>query len=663
MANNIVVIASVGNDGQNYEIVHPANIPGVIKVGGSVVGDWTWSFTNLGLGTPTNGTYIDLIAPAENVESTIPPNSYSTPWNNNIGDGTSFAAPMVSATAALMLSVNSCLYPPQVRDILVNTADKVHPQTVANYFWNPATPGHSKEAGYGRLNTKKAVVAAQEMYKQSLDLYIKDIPTDFGAEPLSAPPYTHVWESPDIWVRNANDGFANKYHQNPLFNTLQNPNYVYVRVRNKSCTPSSASQATLHLYWAKASTVLNWPASWNGSQTNPLMGQEIGSGINLPAINGGAEYVVEIPWVVPDPMDYASMFFGWNGHFCLLARIVSNDDGMYQQEATNTELNTYTNNNIAQKNVTVVDGIQNNGPNLGGAVIIGNPQTYPIQAGLSFEIPVARLDIFDKAQVLLKMDDVTWRKWKDGGSNGEHINVYSEDEQLIELLNHEATINDLEFNESEKSVVGVLFHFKVDDAFANDETYALRLKEFQSLDGERLHIGGETYEIRKYQRPPFDADAGSDLVVNKNEIVTLTANSISEPVSYKWYDCEGNLIHTGQNLTISEEFSTKYRLEVMAATDGFKDWDSVRIEVRTGRITSLYPNPVTDLLTVTHQIENSSSSYIVISQPFSNTVSNYIINPSSTFTTINFENFAVGIYNVLLVCDGNIVDAKTIQKQ
>jgi subtilisin family serine protease len=91
--------------------------------------------------------------------------------------GTSAATPMVAGTAALMLSVNSCLSPASVKDILEQTADKPGGY---NYQYNSFKKGHSKELGYGRINAWQAVKAAQEMKKTTLDLYIKDSPKDLG---------------------------------------------------------------------------------------------------------------------------------------------------------------------------------------------------------------------------------------------------------------------------------------------------------------------------------------------------------------------------------------------------------------------------------------------------------------------------------------------------
>lgn len=106
------------------------------------------------------------------------------------------------------------------------------------------------------------------------DLYIKDTPLDTGSEPN--PDTGPMWVSEDIWVRNAPDpGYQpNPFpetspswtplpHQNPEYrdSKYSQPNYVYVRVRNRGAAASTGAER-LRLYWAKASTGLAWPTQW-----------------------------------------------------------------------------------------------------------------------------------------------------------------------------------------------------------------------------------------------------------------------------------------------------------------------------------------------------------------------------------------------------------------
>jgi hypothetical protein len=87
------------------------------------------------------------------------------------------------------------------------------------------------------------------------DLYTKDSVEDTGDEPndeTTGPLYL----SSDIWVRNAQDVIlsSGRYsqednplrHQNPEYSALGNPNFVYIKVRNRGCNIIPAGTYTFY---------------------------------------------------------------------------------------------------------------------------------------------------------------------------------------------------------------------------------------------------------------------------------------------------------------------------------------------------------------------------------------------------------------------------------
>jgi hypothetical protein len=80
--------------------------------------------------------------------------------------------------------------------------------------------------------------------------------------------------------------------------------------------------------------------------------------LQIPHLDPGQSVVIEIPWYPPDVNDYNCA--GQAGHFCLLARIETSSTapfGMTTAEGINVGTNTRNNNNIAWKNVTIVDNV------------------------------------------------------------------------------------------------------------------------------------------------------------------------------------------------------------------------------------------------------------------------------------------------------------------
>jgi subtilisin family serine protease len=184
-----VVVFSAGNNPTNNGYVHfPSNVDvaGVLTVGASDRFDFKSFYSPLGNPSSSNNQLIDLVAPSHRAYSCqiatetfeawaidIPRDAGYNPVHerdcltgtlpaigsilpdtgvNNLAytgrfGGTSYACPLVSGVAALMLSLNPNLTQQQVFDILTTNADQV-----GGY-----TNGRSNEMGFGRLNACRAV--------------------------------------------------------------------------------------------------------------------------------------------------------------------------------------------------------------------------------------------------------------------------------------------------------------------------------------------------------------------------------------------------------------------------------------------------------------------------------------------------------------------------
>jgi subtilisin family serine protease len=144
--------------------------------------------------------------------------------------GTSFAAPLTAGVACLILSVNQNLSWEEVRQVLLDSADKI--DAAANpYNLAPASrpPGTRNDRyGYGRVNAQRAIQLAQA--GSARDLYIRDTVGDIGTVPQ---PAWGFWDSPDIWVRNTDDGGTT--HQNTI---RGQDNFLHARVWNRGAQAS-----------------------------------------------------------------------------------------------------------------------------------------------------------------------------------------------------------------------------------------------------------------------------------------------------------------------------------------------------------------------------------------------------------------------------------------
>lgn len=385
LQNNIVVIYSAGNSadhvrGDKGEVEFPANtskeLVDLIAVGASDRNNQqanyspTDSYNPVDLVAPSHTAYNSRITgEAYNVwsidipgdlgyntwrkPSTFPlpavgemlPSTGSSPLNytGRMG-GTSSAAPQVAGVAALMLSVNNCLSNKQVKNILLQTADKVGNY---DYRFQNYQGSYSYEMGSGKLNAHKAVSGAQKLFSNTLDLSIKDRTDDIGYD--AGYPWTWDFDnSPDIWVRNQDDGLVNQKSEAPVYQGNDEKVYVYVRINNISCALSTASEK-IALYWSRASTSSSWPENWDGSEKE--VGGLIGK-INIPIIQPGEETIVKFTWDLQQPEEFSGFQFAeW--HSCLLTRIEESNDDPITVHPERLEHDVYYNNNVAMRNLVI----------------------------------------------------------------------------------------------------------------------------------------------------------------------------------------------------------------------------------------------------------------------------------------------------------------------
>ncbi|TQD39033.1 hypothetical protein [Haloflavibacter putidus] len=566
---------------------------------------------------------------------------------------------LLTGIAALVFAANPNLTAQQAKDIIINTTDDIY-----HIPWNQPFVG---QLGSGRVNAYRAVLTAKCMddpnYIGELDLMVRNSMVDYGVEP-DINTGNVMWNSSEIWVRNnAGESYID-VHQNPEYDPV-NPNFVNVRVTNRSCVTSSGNEQ-LKLYWSKANTALSWPAPWDGSLTvgnNVPLGGEVGS-LTIPSLQPGQEAVLEFEWMVPNPQDYIDLNPNpW--HFCLLARIESNDDPMTNEE-TDVVItsNVMNNNNIGWKNTTVID-VNPNTPAIGGVVAVSNP--YSQSKNYSLELVVDQTDrpnvngkkLFEEAEIGIEMDDILYAAWERGNKKGSHFKTTHNPKKII-VTDTVTLIDNIQFAPNELGSLYLTFNFLTKE-LSNKHKYTYHVFQKDLSNGEIT--GGETYKIRKKSRPTFTADAGNNKEIYRSESVTLEASEINEDAVYNWYDVHGNLIHTGTSITVSPQFTQQYKLEVISNLDGLKDYDETEIKVNPYRIETLVPNPATAQVTVNYLATDATSAYVMVVHQNTGNTSNYIIDPQVFSHTIDLSNFASGLYSIVLVCDGEIQESKNLIKQ
>ncbi|MET0401339.1 MAG: extracellular metalloproteinase [Cystobacter sp.] len=214
----------------------------------------------------------------------------------------------------------------QVRDGIIAAATTLHGgEDVCRLWTSFATFGLGSNAVSGGSASTTPTNGFAVPAACKTDVWSKDKPWDTGVEPDPATAANGMWESEDIWVRN---NLTPGPHQNPEYGQT---NYVHVKVRNRSAV--EASNAVVEFYGTSAATGTSWPSQWIfiGSQ-------------NVASLPGGADTEARVAWNPPV-----------QGHYCLMARLVTAQDPMTFTETGDPSYNTRYNNNIVWRNTNVVN--------------------------------------------------------------------------------------------------------------------------------------------------------------------------------------------------------------------------------------------------------------------------------------------------------------------
>jgi thermitase len=294
------------------------------------------------------GPELDICAPGRNVltiTNTAPGNTTTSATVT----GTSFATPLTAGVGCLVLSVNPALSFQEVRQVLFDTANKIDAASMA---YTPAPAGfppgtRNDRCGYGRVNAQDAVIRAG--LPSTRDLYIRDTTGDTGTVPQ---PTAGFWDSPDIWVRNLEDGGMT--HQAPL---AGHPNFVYARVWNRGADTSLPCWVRIYVasyagvefrypYDFKRDTTAaaggGTPGNLRSTAEFPAIGTYLLGTQRIGSIPSHGSATVDVQW----PASLIPPTAEW--HPCVLVEVSPHDGPLP------TGPHTWENNNIGQKNVTVI---------------------------------------------------------------------------------------------------------------------------------------------------------------------------------------------------------------------------------------------------------------------------------------------------------------------
>ena len=224
--------------------------------------------------------------------------------------------------------------------------------------------------------------------------------------------------------------------------------------------------------------------------------------LTIPALAPGEAVVLEIPWYPSDPAHYACL--GDMAHFCLLSRITP---GITTAEGTDISTNVRNNNNLAWKNIQVIDDFP--GAIAALSLIIKNDTDRPMVAGLMFREATDRFVRLSEqvAAVHIGLAPELHRRWVEGGSRQQNLKPTELDLKRSQGVNAEIAksrfltmggtvgmIENIQLRPFESLPVHLIFQLKPDYAPSND-TMVFDVVQRQSVGDRTEVVGGVQYRI------------------------------------------------------------------------------------------------------------------------------------------------------------------------
>jgi hypothetical protein len=349
------------------------------------------------------------------------------------------------------------------------------------------------------------------------DLWIRDGEGDDGSQPHEGQ-VVHL--SNDIWVRRQDDGVM--IHENPIYRgPNQEPNTVYVRVRNRGC--SGVSEDTpVHLYWAKAGTNLAWPQPWNGRAIQvPGAGGAGGAGgaserevaiggpieadrlVTTGPVEAGQSTVVRFQWQVPNPADYLALDAD-KTHFCLLAYV--GDDPPEDDDLPGL---VRSNRRVAWKNVSVLGETDdyNSYVSIGGTAD-ANYHRLVFEVG---DDPGSVGSVFEWGPVWVELPATVYQRWEEAGgpfvAADDHIDriELSDTGATVFLAESGARIRGLGLRPNDFLTIQIGFepqYQNVEPQRSRMDVYHLHVTQYAELAGpdsgpdELRMVGGQRIDIK-----------------------------------------------------------------------------------------------------------------------------------------------------------------------
>lgn len=502
------------------------------------------------------------------------------------------------------------------------------------------------------------------------NLCIRDNYDDDWAEPNLTTDV--LWDSPDIWVRNTDDGDTG--HQNPDYDPEEPVKTVYVRIHNNGTKDYVATETNdpkakfIHPYWAKTATDMS-ARTWMGMEgygRRPYVqptGGRIDNPVYIPSIPAGECVTVEIPWKTTENMFKFPGEDNTDGHlFSVLAKI--KNDGQPEEFSDTLCLDPKTSKRIAQKNTMILEPDGKNATKEAAAFVrnasdASVKHSIEIRDRTGITTPNDK-SLFDVASVELTMSTKIFNAWQRGGSKTSGVGMPTEDApQTFRFTSDNGAIHliNLNRNEFDKVFLKLNIHSRSNNQLGQRYVFDL----IQRDEHDRI-VGGTAFTYKEPAMLIWPITINALTADNGN--VELQALMPEDGMWPEWSDQTDGVIGTGDRITVKPTRQNDTFTVSAMTSNGELAEGAISLEPTTGikSVTQSLTEERLDIKLLSST--GSSDSEITVSaiEKAETRPLRQKIDANQEGMSIDASSLPSGLYVVVMTIDGTVVDSVKFNK-
>lgn len=485
---------------------------------------------------------------------------------------------------------------------------------------------------------------------ETLDLFIRDNEDDTGKEyNVTTEP---TWNSPDIWLRNQDDGLENHSHENIVTDSLSTyPAYIYTKVSNRGLGDYNGSSKKLTLYWVNTAIGTNFNAWFGTHQFEPRIPPcgLIASVAIDSLIMSDSCVVMPTQWSVPSYLLRSPLQCINTTNIGLLAVV---DDSIKTELNKGLVYNLLKDkeklNDVALKNMTIinttVDTLHNNEP-------INPPIIFPVFRGpelfsLSLE---ADNQTFSDLNLSIELSDDMYENWLNSGSMVQEVLEDEDNPKLFHLIGSQNRISGLNLNCEKDSIK--LYCNPIAKERQCESAAIFHLVVRDSLGKEQDAMAFQTHLQSRLAMTP--------MIVKENG--RYQAANIAEPAIFEWFDDANAKIGVGKVLQPGHLETSELRLKVTAISDGAVARTNLSM-MNESIIRHISPIPFNDYVQIVLNEPATKNYQIKLWSGDGTLLRSCALMSGALDASIDTRALPQGRYVLTLLVDGKMVETRNVVK-